>query len=86
METLDGNAIAGLLNEAFGEEMTEAMATCATCGTVAAVAETVVYPRLPGAVVRCRTCGGLLMVITQVRGMNCVDLQGIAALNAPMGT
>jgi Family of unknown function (DUF6510) len=83
METLDGNAIAGLLNEVFEEEMTGAMVTCATCGTIAAVAETVVYPCLPGAVVRCRTCSGLLMVITQIHGVNCVDLEGIAALNAP---
>jgi ribosomal protein S27E len=85
METLDGNAIAGLLHDAFGEEMTAVMATCATCGAVAAVAETVIYPRLPGAVVRCRTCGALLMVITEVHGVNCVDLRGIAALRAPAG-
>lgn len=83
MDTLDGNALAGLLHEAFGEEMTGVMATCATCGAVAAVAESVVYPRLPGAVARCRSCGALLMVITRVRGVNCVDLEGIAALNAP---
>ena len=83
MDTLDGNALAGLLYEAFGEEMTGVMATCATCGAVAAIAESVVYPHLPGAVARCRSCGALLMVITRVRGVNCVDLTGIAALNAP---
>jgi Family of unknown function (DUF6510) len=58
-------------------------ATCAACGGVAAIAESVVYPRLPGAVARCRSCGALLMVITHIHGVNCVDLQGIAALNAP---
>jgi ribosomal protein S27E len=83
MDTLDGNALAGLLYEVFGEEMTSFMATCATCGAVAAIAETVVYPHLPGAVARCRTCGALLMVITHIHGVNCVDLEGIAALNAP---
>ena len=83
MDTLDGNALAGLLYEAFGEEMTSVMATCATCGAVAAIAESVVYPHLPGAVARCRTCGALLMVITRVRGVSCVDLAGIAAMNAP---
>lgn len=86
METLDGNAIAGLLYEVFGEEMTGVMATCGTCGATAPVAESMVYPHVPGAVVRCRSCSGLLMVITQVNGTNCVDLQGIAALNAPSGT
>jgi hypothetical protein len=83
METLDGNAIAGLLNEAFGVEMTGVMATCAACGVVAAIAECVVYPRLPGAVARCRSCGALLIVITHIHGVNCVDVQGIAALTAP---
>jgi hypothetical protein len=83
MDTLDGNAIGGLLSEAFGAEMTGVMATCAACGGVAAIAESVVYPRLPGAVARCRSCGALLLVITHIHGVNCVDLHGIAALNAP---
>lgn len=83
METLDGNAIAGLLYEVFGAEMTSAMATCGACGTTAAVAEGVVYLHPPGAVVRCRSCTALLMVITQVRGISCLDLMGIADLAAP---
>jgi hypothetical protein len=78
MDTLDGNALAGLLAEVFGGEMTSAMVTCRTCGFTAAIAETVVYPRLPGAVVRCRNCTGLLIVITQFRGVNCVDMLGLA--------
>ena len=32
MEALDGNAIAGLLQEVFGTEMTTALGMCATCG------------------------------------------------------
>jgi hypothetical protein len=79
-ETLDGNAIAGLLYEVFGTEMTSAAVTCGSCGAAAAVAEGVVYLHLPGAVVRCRSCTALLMVITQVRGVSCVDLMGMADL------
>jgi hypothetical protein len=78
MDTLDGNALAGVLAEVLGGEMTSAVVTCRTCGFTAAFAETVVYPRLPGAVVRCRSCTGLLMVITQMRGVNCVDMLGMA--------
>ena len=37
----------------------------------------------PGAVVRCPSCTALLMVITQVRGVTCLDLMGIADLAAP---
>jgi ribosomal protein S27E len=76
METLDGNAVAGLLQDVFGEDMTVVMETCASCGAIAAIAETVVYPRLPGAIVRCRTCDALLIAITHVHGIDCVDLRG----------
>jgi Family of unknown function (DUF6510) len=86
MDPLDGNSIGGLLYDVFGEEMTAVMATCATCGAIAAVAEGVVYPRLPGTIVRCRSCCGLLMAITEVHGIYCADLRGIAALDAPAGT
>jgi hypothetical protein len=49
------------------------------------VAETVVYLRGPGTVVRCRNCFAMLMVISQIRGMNCVYLGGLAALDLRQG-
>jgi hypothetical protein len=79
---LDGNAIGGLLMEVFAAEMTSAEATCAVCGAVRPLADTLVYLRGPGTVVRCRQCTSILMVISRVRGLNCVDLSGIAALDA----
>ena len=85
MVALDGNAIGGLLFDVFGTDMTAAQTICATCGAAAVVAETVVYLRVPGTVVRCRTCGSVLMVISQVRGMSCVDLGGMAALDTGQG-
>jgi hypothetical protein len=45
------------------------------------LAETVVYLRAPGVVVRCRNCEGVLMVLVERRGTYCVDLQGIASLS-----
>jgi hypothetical protein len=33
-----------------------------------------------GTVVRCRTCDAVLMVFLPVRGITCVDLQGLASL------
>jgi len=77
---LDGNAIGGLLLEIFAADMTSAETTCASCGAVRPVAETAVYLGGPGTVVRCRTCTSVLMVISRVRGRNCVDLSGLAAL------
>jgi Family of unknown function (DUF6510) len=79
---LDGNAIGGLLLEIFGSDMTSADATCAACGAAGPMAETTVYARGPGTVIRCRRCTGVLMVVTQVRGVNCVDLSGLASLEA----
>jgi len=77
---LDGNAIAGLLVEVFGSEMTAETSVCGSCGASAAVAELAVYVRAPGTVARCRSCGGVLMVLVTIRGITCVDLSGLAAL------
>jgi hypothetical protein len=82
-QALDGNAIAGTLAEVFGGDMTIAVGTCGYCGARGPVAEVVAYTRAPGVVVRCRACDGLLMVITQVRGVFCVDALGLVDLQAP---
>jgi len=66
---LDGNAIAGLLVDVFGTELTTAVGECASCGTQGPLAETVVSPRSPGTVVRCRTCHEVLMVLVTVRDL-----------------
>jgi hypothetical protein len=83
MDPLDGNAIGGMLFEAFGREMTTAVGTCANCGARAQAAELRVYLRAPGAVGRCRSCGAVLIVMTQVRGTTCLDLHGYASLDMP---
>jgi uncharacterized protein DUF6510 len=79
--TLDGNAIAGMLMEIFGTEMTTAVGTCAHCGAVAQVAEFAVYRPDLGIVVRCRSCASMLMVFVKIRGVTCVDLMGLSSLN-----
>ena len=79
--TLDGNAIGGMLMEIFGTEMTTAVGTCAHCGVVAQVAEFAVYRPDLGIVVRCRSCGSMLMVFVKIRGVTCVDLMGLSSLN-----
>ena len=85
MEALDGNAIAGLLHDVFGAEMTTAAGVCTHCGARSLVAECVVYVGGPGAVVRCRTCSGLLVVVVDVRGTRCVDLGGLASFEPAAG-
>lgn len=80
MDTLDGNAIAGLLQEVFGHEMTTATGVCAHCGSKGLLAECRVYVRAPGVVVRCRTCDAVLAVILERSSQHCVDLQGLRSL------
>jgi len=82
MDALDGNAIGGLLLEVFGTEMTTATGVCGTCGTAAHVAELMVYLRAPGTVVRCPTCGSIVMVFTRRQSRTCVYLGGLADLAA----
>jgi len=80
---LDGNAIGGLLIDVFGTEMTAAATTCATCGASRPLAELVVYRRAPGTVVRCRTCGAIVMVFVRRMERTSVDLSGLTSLSEP---
>ena len=80
MDALDGNAIAGLLTEVFGVEMTTATSVCAGCGATAQVAELEIYLDAPGTVVRCRSCHSMLMVLVTIRGITCVDARGLSDL------
>jgi hypothetical protein len=80
MTRLDGNAIAGELFDIFGEEMTTAMATCSNCGSARPLAELAVYMQAPGVVGRCSSCDNVMIVIVEVRGVRCVDLHGVAAV------
>ena len=81
---LDGNAIAGTLVEVFGSEMTTAVATCGNCGTSRYLGEYPVYVRGPGVVVRCLSCDKVAMVLVEIRGVTCVDMMGLSALEQPV--
>ena len=80
MDALDGNAIAGLLFDVFGAEMTTATSACASCSAIGPLAELEVYLRAPGTVACCRTCGSIQMVLVTIRGITCVDLRGVDGL------
>jgi predicted RNA-binding Zn-ribbon protein involved in translation (DUF1610 family) len=80
MTPLDGNAIAGELFNIFGEEMTTATATCWSCGSALTLGELAVYTQAPGVVGRCSSCDNVMIVIVEIRGVRCVDLRGVAAV------
>jgi Family of unknown function (DUF6510) len=83
MSGLDGNAAAGILRDVFGFEVTAAVGQCEHCGRRAPVAEAASYVRGPGVVLRCRTCTSVLLVIAEVRGINCVSASGLRELEDP---
>ena len=76
---LDGNAVAGLLQEVFAAEMTTAVGTCAACGSSRELGAAHVY-RAAGTVLRCPHCGNVLARIVSRSSVACVDLGGFRAL------
>jgi hypothetical protein len=77
---LDGNAVAGLLHDIFGLEMTDLPAECAHCGSVSALGELLAFTQAPGAVLRCPDCEEVVARIVQTPGAIYLDLRGAAYL------
>jgi hypothetical protein len=61
---LDGNAVAGLLQEVFTVEMTTALTTCKSCGATEAVGALHVF-RGAGIVMRCPHCDHVLATLVK---------------------
>jgi Family of unknown function (DUF6510) len=76
---LDGNAIAGLLQEVFAVEMTTAIGTCDSCGEAGPVGAAHVY-RGAGIVLRCPHCDNTLAKIVRNDSRAWIDLTGIRTL------
>ena len=76
---LDGNAVAGLLQEVFAVEITTATAMCNTCGATDAVGELHVF-RGAGIVMRCPHCDNALVTIVKDDTRVWIGLQGIRTL------
>lgn len=76
---LDGNAVAGLLQEVFAVEMTTATGTCASCGASEAVGATHVF-RGAGIVLRCPHCDDVLVKIVKADTRLWIDFRGVRAL------
>lgn len=72
---LDGNALGGVLHEAFGADLTAAKRRCQTCGAERLVAEHRLY-RGAGDVLRCPVCGDIGLVITALPDRHIVGLEG----------
>ena len=76
---LDGNAVAGLLQEVFAAEMTSATGACARCGATKPVGAIHVY-RGAGIVLRCPHCDNTLAAIVRGERRMWISFQGIRTL------
>ncbi len=76
---LDGNAIAGLLQEVFAVEMTTAIGTCGGCGAAGPVRTVHLY-RGAGIVLRCPHCNNVLAKIVKNDSQVWIEFQGIRTL------
>ncbi|HEV8634943.1 MAG TPA: DUF6510 family protein [Chloroflexota bacterium] len=77
---LDGNALAGMLGELFGFEMTVTWGTCAGCGADNQLGAAVLYAHGMGAVLRCPGCDNPLIRIGHAAGRYWLDLRGMSCL------
>ncbi|WP_077488211.1 DUF6510 family protein [Sinomonas mesophila] len=77
---LDGNALAGPLSEVFAIDITAALGTCGTCGDRRAVAEAHLYVNAPAKILRCPSCGGVLLRLDERGGRVILDLSGFTQL------
>ena len=80
---LDGNAVAGTLEAAFGVEMTAVEGRCAHCGTEHVVGAMRAYTRGPGIVLRCPSCDGVVLRVVVAAESTVLDLRGAAVLRVP---
>jgi hypothetical protein len=78
--TLDANAVAGILHEVFGTEMTAQASQCAHCGNRALLGTLRVYDiDGPGIVMRCSTCTEIVIrLVRRADGTFLVDARGAA--------
>ncbi len=77
---LDGNAVAGLLDSLFENEMTTSATECAACGQTAEVGALLAFTQAPGIVLRCPTCESVVMRIVETPNAVYFDARGAAYL------
>jgi hypothetical protein len=78
---LDGNAVAGDLEELMGFDMTAALHRCTSCGNRGAMATLLAYTGGPGTVLRCSICREVVIRIVRTPTATYLDLRGAAYLS-----
>lgn len=77
---VDGNAVAGLLEQIFGRDMTVAVARCAGCARDAALGALMAFTRGPGVVLRCPACKQAIARIVETPSATYLEARGATFL------
>jgi predicted oxidoreductase len=77
---LDGNSAAGLFSEVFAVDMTSAQATCAGCDAVGEVGTLRMWAVEMGAVLRCPSCGSVVLRLTSTPSSVWIDASGARSI------
>jgi hypothetical protein len=84
MDYVDGNMLAGPLQEVFAVDLTTATGRCASCGRTGPVAGLRVYANAPGVVARCPFCTEVMLRLVRTPDSAWLDLRGSTFLRIPM--
>jgi Family of unknown function (DUF6510) len=76
--TLDGNAVAGKLQQIFGHDMTMAVLRCVGCARNVEMGASICFTRGPGVVMRCPACEAVLARIVETPAAVYIDMRGAA--------
>ncbi len=77
---LDANAVAGILQDIFGADMTASPTECASCGQEGEVGTLLAFTQAPGIVLRCPACENVVVRITQTPKAYYIDARGAVYL------
>ena len=79
---LDGNAVAGALQEAIGKDATTATHTCSHCRKRNPVGRHLLY-RGAGHLLRCPDCGAPAITLVERPGAALLRIAGVLSLRVP---
>ena len=77
---VDGNAVAGELEQIFGRDMTVAVARCAGCDRESELGALMAFTRGPGVVLRCPACQQAIARIVETPSAIYLEARGAAFL------
>ena len=75
---VDGNAVAGELQQIFGRDLTMAMTRCCVCAADSRLGALLAFVRGPGTVLRCPSCEAVIVRVVETPTGYYVDARGAA--------